>query len=212
MLYRANWPELAKIGKPLLDPMCGSGTILIEAALMAADIAPGLLHKKFGFDHWLQHEKTTWQKLWAEAMERRRIGIEALNAEIRGYDADPQVIRAARFNIQRAGLDDCIAVVVKELNNFTPPTHHGNQKGIIVTNPPYGERLKINALNNLYKNFGNILRERFADWQVAMLTGNPELGKTMGIRAHKQYNFFNGPIPCKLLLFRIENQFFVRSV
>lgn len=212
ILLRANWIEFAKNGKPLLDPMCGSGTILIEAAMMACDIAPGLLHKSFGFEHWLQHRKDIWQKLLTEAKARREVGIENLTAEIRGYDSSPRMIRAAEENIKRAGLDDCIAVIVKDLNKFTPPTHYGNQYGVIVTNPPYGERLdSVEKLIPLYGEFGKVLREKFMGWEVVMITGNPDLGKNMGIRAHKQYNFFNGAIPCKLLMFKIAEEWFVKT-
>lgn len=212
ILARTNWLELAQQGKPLLDPMCGTGTILIEAAMLAADFAPGLLRKTFGFTYWKQHQKELWDKLWQEAKERRQQGIENLSAEIRGYDANPRAIGSAQVNIERAGLDDCIAVIVKELSKFTPPTHHGKQVGIIVTNPPYGERLgEVDELVTLYRDFGAILRKNFLGWEVAMLTANPDFGKHMGIRAYKQYSFFNGAIPCKLLLFKIEESWFVSN-
>jgi 23S rRNA (guanine2445-N2)-methyltransferase / 23S rRNA (guanine2069-N7)-methyltransferase len=213
ILYRANWPELAKQGKPLLDPMCGSGTILIEAAMMAADIAPGLLRNSFGFTHWLKHNERIWNELWVGAKARRERGLENLNLEIRGYDSDLHAINNARRNIKRAGLDDSISVVVKELSKFTPPTHYGKQVGVIVTNPPYGERLgEGSELITLYRTFGQVLRERFLDWEVAMLTSNPDLGKTMRLRAYKQYSFFNGAILCKLFLFKVAEQWFVKSI
>jgi len=103
-------------------------------------------------------------------------------------------------------------VTVKEVNKFTPPTHHGNQYGIIITNPPYGERLSgAQDLTQFYKDFGEVLRARFLNWEVAMLVGNPDLGKALGIHSHKHYNFFNGTIPCKLLLFQlIEANFYRR--
>lgn len=205
ILYRANWLEFAKQGMPLLDPMCGSGTILIEAAMMAADFAPGLLRNTFGFNHWLQHQPALWNKLHQEATDRRVVGIENLTAEIRGYDVKPFMVKTAQTNAETAGLDDCIAVIVKEMARFTPPTHHGNKIGLIVTNPPYGERLgDVEQLTQLYSDFGKILRERFQNWEVAVLTGNPDLGRHLKLHAHKQYSFFNGAIPCKLLLFKIE--------
>lgn len=211
ILYRAKWLEFAKLGKPLLDPMCGSGTILIEAAMMAQDHAPGLLRKYFGFSKWLHHEPHIWKGLWAEALARRKIGAEKLKAEIRGYDTDPKMVGIARRNIVNAGLEHAIYVTVKEVDRFTPPTHHGNQHGIIVTNPPYGERLYGEQdLTKFYRDFGAVLRERFLDWEVAMLAGNPDLGKAMGIHSHKQYNFFNGTIPCKLLLFKLTETNFYR--
>lgn len=204
ILYRANWLEFAKQGKPLLDPMCGSGTLLIEAAMMAADIAPGLLRKSFGFNYWLKHDENLWQTLWQEALTRREKGLANLTAEIRGYDKDSRVIGAARDNIERAGLTKYIDVMVKELANFAPPTHHGNKQGIIVTNPPYGERMaEREYLIDLYTTFGKVLREKFAGWQLAMLAGSSEFSKALALHSHKQYHLFNGSIPCKLLLFNI---------
>lgn len=207
ILYRANWPKLAKEGKTLLDPMCGSGTILIEAAMMAADIAPGLLRKSFGFTHWLKHNESIWHDLLLGAKARREKGLLNLNLEIRGYDSDLRAISNARSNIKRAGLDDVISVVSKELSKFTPPTHYGKKVGIIVTNPPYGERLgDAKKIISLYSDFGQILRERFTDWEVAVLTSNPELANAIRLYAHKRYSFFNGAIPCKLFLFKIGMQ------
>lgn len=200
ILYRSKWLEFARQGKPLLDPMCGSGTILIEAAMMALDCAPGLKRKNFGFSKWLKHDNLTWQNLLQEARIRLAIGTKALTAEIRGYDCDPRMITIAKRNIANAGLADIIDVTFKEVHKFTPPTHHGNQYGIIVTNPPYGVRLNHGDVVKFYQDFGRVLKERFSNWQVAMLTANPELGKAMGIHSHKQYSFFNGAIACKLIL------------
>ncbi len=211
ILYRSKWLDFAKRGKPLLDPMCGSGTILIEAAMMAQDYAPGLLRKHFGFSKWLHHEPHIWQGLWLEAQERRRMGAKQPQAEIRGYDTDPKMVGAARRNIIDAALENIIDVTIKEVNKFTPPTHHGNQYGIIITNPPYGERLYGDQdLTKFYQDFGAVLRERFINWEVAMLVSNPDLGKAMGIHSHKHYKFFNGAIPCKLLLFHLNEANFYR--
>lgn len=202
-------------GRPsvILDPMCGSGTILIEAALIAADIAPGLYRKKYGFDHWLQHKPQIWQKLQKDAEAKKEIGLKNLTARFFGYDQDPRTIGSAKINIERAGLKDYIFVTVKELAKFTPPTHSkelATQTGLIITNPPYGVRLDDEEkLKVLYADFGKVLQEKFLDWQVAVFTGNPNLAKLMRIRAQKQYNFFNGAIPCKLLMFdiKLENFF-----
>lgn len=204
ILYRSKWLDFAQQGKPLLDPMCGSGTILIEATMMAQDHAPGLLRTNFGFNKWLNHEPQTWHNLLQEAKERRAQGTQQLKAEIRGYDTSPKMVGIARRNVANAKLDNIIDVTVKEVAKFTPPTHHGNQYGIIVTNPPYGERLQnVEELKQFYHDFGSVLRERFLNWEMAMLTGNPTLGKELRIHSHKQYSFFNGTIPCKLLLFQI---------
>jgi 23S rRNA (guanine2445-N2)-methyltransferase / 23S rRNA (guanine2069-N7)-methyltransferase len=210
ILYRANWLEIAKQNGSLIDPMCGSGTILIEAALMAADIAPGLLRQSFGFQKWLQHDAKIWESLWNEAQQRKVKGLKNL-PQIHGYDIDGKVIKQAENNIQYAGLTDYIKVSIAELEQLSKP--EGATTGLVITNPPYGERMgDETTLIPLYQQLGTKLKDEFKGWQVAVLTGNPELGKKMGLRARKQYAFFNGPIACKLLLFSVEDDWFSRKV
>jgi 23S rRNA (guanine2445-N2)-methyltransferase / 23S rRNA (guanine2069-N7)-methyltransferase len=98
VLYRAGWPQLAATHPQLLDPMCGSGTLLIEAAMMAADVAPGLLRQRFGFSRWLQHDKGLWRELHAEAVQRRDTGLAALAVRFTGYDRDASVLQIAEQN------------------------------------------------------------------------------------------------------------------
>ncbi len=210
ILIRAGWPAIAKQGGALLDPMCGSATLLIEGALMAADIAPGLERDYFGFDGWLGHVPSLWRRLVDEAEQRRDDGLEAGLPEIRGYDASVKALNAADENIARAGLSRFVRVSRKELQHFAVPTHTEVVPGLVVTNPPYGERLgDEEALVHLYQYLGERMRRGFVGWQLAMITGNPDLGKRMGLRSHKQYQFRNGNIPSKLLLFKIEPEAFV---
>ena len=212
ILLRAGWPEIAEQGGALLDPMCGSGTILIEAALIAADIAPGLGRVSFGFERWLKHDNTIWQALRNEAHERRRIGLEKELPEIRGYDADLKVIRAAEENIVTAELDHWLRVSRKELAEFKKPTHTDIKNGLVLSNPPYGERLgEIESLKMLYAHLGERLRTEFQGWRAGVFTGNPELGKQMGLRSDKKYKLFNGTIPSELLMFNIASEAFVQS-
>jgi 23S rRNA (guanine2445-N2)-methyltransferase / 23S rRNA (guanine2069-N7)-methyltransferase len=205
ILFRANWPKFAALGKPLLDPMCGSGTLIIEAALMAADIAPGLHAQNFGFLHWQKHDDNVWQKLLQDAKERREIGLQKLKEqkfEIRGYDINSKAIENAEENIAKIGLEKYVKVLAKPLAKFTPPTHHGEQQGLIVTNPPYGERLgDEGTAKKLYETLGKVLKEKFAGWEVAVLVSNEKLARSIGLFPHKQYSFYNGAIACKLLLF-----------
>ncbi len=211
LLLRANWPQLAKEGAPCLDPLCGSGTILIEAALMASDTAPGLMRRRFGFETWLGHEPALWQRLRDEANARREKGMLNL-PEIFGYDASPRAISMARDNIARAGFTDRIRVSVKELAQLVKPTHHVLKPGLLITNPPYGERLgEVEQLKPLFQHFGERIRQEFLDWQVALFVGNPELGRNMGIRARHYYNFFNGHLACRLLLFHVTSEWFVQK-
>lgn len=213
ILIRAGWPEIAAQGGALLDPMCGSGTILIEAALIAADIAPGLLRGSFGFERWLNHRSDIWLELRDEAFARKKAGLGKENLpEIRGYDADVKVIRAAEENIVSAELDHWLRVSRKELKDFVRPTHKAMEFGLVLSNPPYGERLgEIESLKLLYAHLGERLRNEFQGWRAGVFTGNPDLGKQMGLRADKKYKFFNGTIPSELLMFSISSEAFVQS-
>jgi 23S rRNA (guanine2445-N2)-methyltransferase / 23S rRNA (guanine2069-N7)-methyltransferase len=194
----------------VIDPMCGSGTLLIEAGLIVTDTAPGLLRRKFGFTKWLKHDPKLWDKLVTEAVEREKLGLARKLPDMRGYDASPRAVSQARENIEYAGLEHLIDIQVRELSQLVPPTHHGDKPGFLISNPPYGERLgERETLIPLYQFFGERLREKFINWQVALILGDPDLGKVMGIRARKNYSFFNGTIACKLLLMTISPEWFV---
>ncbi|WP_111641889.1 bifunctional 23S rRNA (guanine(2069)-N(7))-methyltransferase RlmK/23S rRNA (guanine(2445)-N(2))-methyltransferase RlmL [Marinimicrobium alkaliphilum] len=207
VLIRAGWPALAAENAALIDPMCGSGTFLIEGAMIAADIAPGLERASFGFERWLNHRNDLWLELRDEAHERRRIGLAKALPEIRGYDADVRVIRAAEENITRAGLDGWLRVSRKELAELKRPTHKTLEHGLVICNPPYGERLgEVESLKLLYAHLGDRLKADFGGWQAAIFTGNPALGQQMGMRADKKYKFFNGLIPSELLMFSVHAQ------
>lgn len=209
VLIRANWPALAAQGAALADPMCGSGTFLVEAGLMAADIAPNLHRQHWGFSHWLQHVPALWQRLHAQAQQRAEAGLARPPLWIRGYEADPRLLQPLRNNIQRAGLGEWIKVYQGELATFAPNPDRG-QTGLIVCNPPYGERLGDTAsLVYLYQKLGDVLRTQCTGWQAAIFTGNPELGRRMGIRSHKQYSLFNGALPCKLLMMELQPERYI---
>ncbi|MDH3514954.1 MAG: bifunctional 23S rRNA (guanine(2069)-N(7))-methyltransferase RlmK/23S rRNA (guanine(2445)-N(2))-methyltransferase RlmL, partial [Gammaproteobacteria bacterium] len=200
ILLRAGWPAIAKENGMLVDLMCGSGTLLIEAAMIAADIAPGLAREYFGFLHWKRHDAAAWQELREEAHQRRETGLASLPA-IHGYDHDPLAIRAARDNIKRAGLGNLIRAQQRELAACIPEEA---SSGLVVANPPYGERLGPGSeLPALYTELGTQLKKCFPGWRAAVFTGNPELGKVMGLRAGKMHTLYNGAIECKLLHFEI---------
>lgn len=211
ILLRAGWPELAKQGKALVDPMCGVGTLLIEGAMMAADIAPNLRRERWGFSHWLGHVPAVWAPLLEEAQQRAQAGLAKPPLWVRGYEADPRLLQPARNNIERAGLASWINVYQGELATFEPKPDQG-QTGLVVTNPPYGERLGDEAsLLYLYQYLGERLRSACLGWEAAVFTGSPELGRRMGLRSHKQYSLFNGALPCRLLLFQVNPDRFVLS-
>ncbi|MFI4956087.1 MAG: bifunctional 23S rRNA (guanine(2069)-N(7))-methyltransferase RlmK/23S rRNA (guanine(2445)-N(2))-methyltransferase RlmL [Gammaproteobacteria bacterium] len=212
LLIRAGFPARMNDLTYVIDPMCGTGTLLIEAALIATDCAPGLLRKQFGFSHWLQHQPALWEPLVEEAKQRRAQGNAKKLPDFRGYDASPRAVSQARENVGNAGLTNCIEITVRELSQLTPPTHHGDKPGFLITNAPYGERLgDEDLLKPLYQHFGERLREKFIGWDVALFTGNINLGKALGIRAKKNYTFLNGTIPCKLLMISVEPEWFMRE-
>lgn len=201
LLLRANWPELAEQGAALIDPMCGSATLLIEGALMAADHAPALGREHFGFMAWQGHDPAQWQAIQSDAEARARAGLEAGLPEIRGYDADPRVVRRAQENIAAAGLARQVRVSVKSLGEVRKPTHRPLPLGLVICNPPYGERIgRREALPQLYRRLGELLHAQFQGWQAAILAADLELGRALGLRSHRQYQLFNGRIPITLLL------------
>ncbi len=209
VLIRAGWPRIAAEGGALADPMCGVGTFLVEAAMIAADVAPNMTRQQWGFSQWLGHVPAIWSRLHAEAEARAAAGMAKPPLWIRGYEADPRLIQPARNNIERAGMGDWIKVYQGEVATFEPRPDQ-NQKGLVICNPPYGERLGDEAsLLYLYQNLGERLRQACMGWEAAVFTGAPDLGKRMGIRSHKQYAFWNGALPCKLLLIKVLPDQFV---
>lgn len=207
ILLRAGWPELAKQGYGLLDPMCGSGTLLIEGAMMAADIAPGLLRERYGFFAWRKHDAEVWQGLIDDAAARRVEGLKNLPTIV-GYDAHPKAIEFAQANAELMGLDEDLRINRRDLSELKRPPWI--EKGLLVTNPPYGERLgEKETLGELYQLLGTRLKAEFVGWKTAVFSGNPDLSKQMGIRAQRMHNMYNGALPCKLLRFDIEAAWFM---
>jgi 23S rRNA (guanine2445-N2)-methyltransferase / 23S rRNA (guanine2069-N7)-methyltransferase len=198
VLMRAEWPALAAEGAALVDPMCGSGTLLIEAAWLASDSAPGLLRTRFGFLRWRKHDAECWKNLVDEALERQEIGLERL-PPILGYDHDPDAVALARANIRRAGLAGRIDVEQRDLAEARPP--EGIERGLVATNPPYGERLAENhELVPLYLRLGDSLKRHFGGWRAVVLNG---AGCQVGLKPDKSWQLFNGPIECRLERFEI---------
>ncbi len=203
LLIRAGWPKIAAEGGALVDPCCGSGTLPIEAALIAADSAPGLQRRDFGFLHWRQHDAASWLWLTQEAKQRREQGLLRLTPIV-GSDFNRKAVAIARDNVQRAGLSDVIEIQHHDLTAARPPA--GGNKGLVICNPPYGERLgDRETLPGLYEKLGETLRTQFDGWQAAVLTNDMELGKHLGLGARHRYRFYNGALDCKLLCIDINS-------
>ena len=218
LLYRCQWPHIAARGGALIDPLCGAGTLLIEGTMMAADIAPGISGRTFGFTRWQNFQADAWATLQTEAEQRRIAGIDKLRQLIGqgmgffGYDQQPSALRAAENNIEAAGLDEFIQVYRKPVASFKCPTHRPITTGLVICNPPYGERLSDEqSLRPVYRQLGDALKTEFSGWQAGVFTSNVALGKNMGIRSQKKYQFWNGRIATQLLCFHIEEAYFVRS-
>ncbi len=199
VLLRAGWPAICERGGMLLDPMCGSGTFLSEGALIAADAAPALDREYFGFTGWRGHEAALWERLRAEARERR--ALRAPRRCILGSDADADAVRMALANGEHAAVAEWLHVEKRSLSEIVRP----KGEGLIVANPPYGERIGAESgLPALYSQLGQVLRERFNGWQAAILTGNPPLARNLGIYAKRTHRFYNGTIECRLLRFELN--------
>lgn len=203
MLLRAGWPEIYADGGAFVDPMCGSGTLLIEAAWMAAAVAPALQREYFGFLGWRGHDAALWQRLHDAAKERSLEGLRGLRTCFFGSDTDPRMIAIATHNLQNAGVAGFMSLDKRPAEHIEPPP--GFTTGLVITNPPYGERMgDLATLPALYKAFGDRLRAGFAGWRAAVLTSEPELEHAIGLRLAKHYMLFNGAIECRLALFDVR--------
>ena len=202
ILLRAGWPAVAARGGPLLDPMCGSGTLLIEGALIAADIAPGLLREYYGFLGWEGFDPAVWKQLLAEAAERRKEGLTKPAPAVRLRRRCARARLGPRQRPQ-GGLGGAHPVRARRgLGRPRPLRRGASAAGLVVTNPPYGKRLgEVAELAGLYETLGERLKQSFAGWEAAVFTANPDLSAHLGLRARRVNVLFNGPLEAKLLVF-----------
>jgi 23S rRNA (guanine2445-N2)-methyltransferase / 23S rRNA (guanine2069-N7)-methyltransferase len=200
ILYHAEWPKaVSEGGVDFLDPMCGSGTLAIEAALIAMNRAPGLDRSYYGFLGWAQFEQKIWKELVEEAMDLEVHDVKKL-PRIVGYDVDPAAIRASIANVERADLRPAIHIEKRELGM----AERTGPKGILVVNPPYGERMgDVEELKPLYRKLGDTLKQRFAGWTGHVFTGSSELEKSIGLKASRRFVLYNGALECRLLKYEL---------
>ncbi len=188
----------------LVDPLCGSGTLLVEAALIIGDVAPGLERRHFGFLQWQGHNKQLWDDLVDEAITREEAGSAKPWPRLIGFDSDPSAVKAALANIARAGFSDKIHVERRDLARLQPPTSLGKGRHFLITNPPYGERLNDkDEVKYLYRALGRIVAHSFEHWQLAVFSSNPDLLDALAQKTAGQYRFYNGPIACTLRLYEV---------
>ncbi len=205
VLMRTQWPQMAAGDAEFLDPLCGSGTFCVEAALIAADRAPGLTREYFGFLGWRGHDAQLWTRLLEEAHVRATKG-ETTTVTVRGTDRDATAIRGARENAARAGVERWVSFQTGNLVDVAPlPERPAGRAGLLCANPPYGVRLENDeAARLVHRELGTVLRERFQGWNAAVLTGAPELGRELGLRAYRTHAVWNGGIECRLLRIKVE--------
>jgi 23S rRNA (guanine2445-N2)-methyltransferase / 23S rRNA (guanine2069-N7)-methyltransferase len=196
MLLLAGWRETAAVGGALLDPMCGSGTLLIEGAWIAGDVAPGLLRSYWGFAGWLGHDADVWSDLLADADDRAEAGLAGL-PHIEGWDVDAAAIELAHANIARAGLRGRVRASVRDIASLVPP--EGVAAGLVAVNPPYGERIgEAEAAEQLYRTLGERLRSGFPGWTYGVLAGDDAHASALGIVSSATHSLYNGAIPVRL--------------
>jgi len=202
ILLRSGWPQLAAEAAGFLDPMCGSGTLVIEAALIAAGRAPGLTRDYFGFSGWRGHDPALWERVRTQALAQVR-AVPPEHRPLRGVDRDAASIRAAVDNAQRAGIAPWVHFSTGLLAQSQPLA--GEATGLLATNPPYGVRMEDMAGARVaHRELGIVLREHFQGWHAAVFTGTPELGLELGIRARRTHTMWNGAIECRLLRLTVE--------
>lgn len=199
VLLRAGWPAIAAKGGALHDPMCGSGTLLIEGALIAAGAAPGEF-RPLAARGWPGHDPLLYRQLLEEAQSVRMAALPGLSL-ITGSDRDAAVITHARRNAMTAGLEDRIGFMVDELGAGRIPALPAGRSGLLVCNPPYGERLGSGEdLTSLHAALGRMVRERFIGWRAAILTLEGPLEDALGLRWRHRYRLRNGALDCVLLV------------
>jgi len=182
LILMSGWDKQSNF----IDPMCGSGTILIEAAMIAYNIAPNINRKRFGFMNWNNFDKALWDKITNESKK----SISKFNYSITGSDISPEATRIARNNIKSAGLQDKIKVDRKDFIKMIPP----EGKAIIIMNPPFGERIQPENINLLYKCIGDTLKQKFPGSEAWLLSSNTEALKCVGLRTSKKIIFHAGPL------------------
>lgn len=192
IVQRSGWQP----GTPLIDPMCGSGTLLIEAAMIATDRAPGLHRTRWGFTGWAKHDDEIWKSVKTDAQVRARRGLSEYQSRFYGSDNDSRVIERARSNARRAGLADIISFSVSDVAQLTNPLPKG-PLGTVISNPPYGERLESEpALIALHSLLGRAMKQQFGGWNLSLFSASPELLSCLQLRADRQFKAKNGPLDC----------------
>jgi putative N6-adenine-specific DNA methylase len=193
LIKLTEWPG----DVPLLDPLCGSGTFPLEAALSALNIAPGLFQDEFGFQSWTDFDGALWAEVKQKAESARKKELETM---VWGCDRDPEVLHQARVNARRCGIADQLRFFQQKLETLEAPV----DSGFILCNPPYGERLgNREELGDFYKLLGDVLKQRFKGWTAFILSGNKDLARYIGLKSAQRIPVYNGSLPCQWMKYEL---------
>lgn len=184
MIMLTGW----KGERPFIDPMCGSGTLPIEAAMIAMNIPPQFKRESFGFFRWKDFDKNLWKEVKTAADAQ----IKPSEFPILASDKDPRARNATSINLLSAGLEHAVRVEKIPFEKLTPP----EPPGILVFNPPYDERLKIEDIEDFYRSLGDQLKQRWAGWEAWIISANMQAWKKFGLRPSRKITLFNGPLEC----------------
>ncbi|PKH24254.1 bifunctional 23S rRNA (guanine(2069)-N(7))-methyltransferase RlmK/23S rRNA (guanine(2445)-N(2))-methyltransferase RlmL [Enterobacterales bacterium CwR94] len=192
IVLRSGW----QAGTPMVDPMCGSGTLLIEAAMIATDRAPGLYREHWGFLAWKKFDDALWQEIKTEAQVRAKRGRQNTTSRFYGFDNDARVLERALANVRRAGLEQLVTLAQQDILQLKNPLPEG-PAGTVLSNPPYGERLESEpALIALHSQLGRIMKGSFGGWTLSLFSASPDLLNCLQLRADRQFKAKNGPLDC----------------
>jgi 23S rRNA G2445 N2-methylase RlmL len=194
LIELTDWNETDVI----YDPMCGSGTIPIEAALRARKIAPGTFRKKFAFQKSMDFDDAIWQKVVNQTLGEE---TEPLPLKLYGSDVQGKMIKIAKENAERAGVEGDIHFSSKHINEIEPPA----ERGLLIVNPPYGDRLGVTEdLKDVYKDLAHVLKTKFSGWTLWLISGNDELTAALKLKATRKIQVYNGNIDCRFLQYKIN--------
>jgi putative N6-adenine-specific DNA methylase len=181
---------------PLIDFMCGSGTILIEAAMLAKNIAPGIFRNEFGFERWNDFDSELWEKIRDEAKANE---LSKIDFPIIGIEKSHQVLKMAKENVSNARMADTIRLHAMPFEDYTPDVSNGT----IIINPPYGGRITDDDLFQVYKNIGDQLKKKYKGFTGWVLTANKEAAKNIGLKPSRKIELYNGSLECRFLKFEM---------
>ncbi len=184
MLLLAGWPKQASF----VDPMCGSGTLAVEAAMIAGRVPPQHNREYFGLTRWKDFDK----KLWAQVRTTANSHIQAIEKQIVASDMDPKARNATAINFMAAGLEKSVQIGKSSFQKLEPPA----EAGLLMTNPPYDERLQLVESDNFYKMIGSTLKERWQGWEAWLISSNKQAMNGLGLKSGQKHTLFNGTLEC----------------